>query len=90
MSTPDDCPLPDPYWAFYWPGGQAITKCLPKLPKYKCAFRYIADRGSKFKNSVMLDFGTGCGSASIAASQAGATVIANDIDQSRIPHLNNN
>lgn len=26
MATPDQCPLPDPYWAFYWPGGQALTR----------------------------------------------------------------
>ncbi len=26
MATPESCPMPDPYWAFYWPGGQAITR----------------------------------------------------------------
>ncbi|KIH44144.1 hypothetical protein ANCDUO_25840, partial [Ancylostoma duodenale] len=25
-STPDLCPFVDPFWAFYWPGGQAVTR----------------------------------------------------------------
>lgn len=22
----EKCPFPDPFWAFYWPGGQALTR----------------------------------------------------------------
>ncbi|KAK5977748.1 Electron transfer flavoprotein subunit beta lysine methyltransferase [Trichostrongylus colubriformis] len=64
---PEMCPFSDPYWAFYWPGGQAVT-------------RYILDYSRLFSNANVLDFGCGCGSASIAASRAGANVMANDID----------
>ncbi|XGW24838.1 hypothetical protein V3C99_006360 [Haemonchus contortus] len=66
-AKPEMCPFVDPYWAFYWPGGQAVT-------------RYILDNAQLFCDVNVLDFGCGCGSASIAASKAGATVIANDID----------
>ncbi|ULU13025.1 hypothetical protein L5515_001979 [Caenorhabditis briggsae] len=69
MSTPDLCPLPDPYWAFYWPGGQGLS-------------RYILDNKSSFRGSTIMDFGTGCGSASMAASICGAQkILANDIDK---------
>uniref|UniRef100_A0A914VAT2 ETFB lysine methyltransferase n=1 Tax=Plectus sambesii TaxID=2011161 RepID=A0A914VAT2_9BILA len=68
MATPDQCPLPDPYWAFYWPGGQALT-------------RFILDNGSQFRDKSVLDFGCGCGASTIAAVTAGArTVFCNDID----------
>ena len=26
FATPEDCPFSDPFWAFYWPGGQALTR----------------------------------------------------------------
>lgn len=26
-----ECPFTDPYWAFYWPGGQVITRFAKKL-----------------------------------------------------------
>ncbi|KAL6732031.1 hypothetical protein Aduo_002835 [Ancylostoma duodenale] len=66
-STPDLCPFVDPFWAFYWPGGQAVT-------------RYILDNPRLFDGANVLDFGCGCGSASIAATMVGANVVANDID----------
>ena len=25
-SRGDECPVPDPFWAFYWPGGQALSR----------------------------------------------------------------
>ena len=25
-SRGDECPVADPFWAFYWPGGQALTR----------------------------------------------------------------
>ena len=52
-SKPDGFPFPDPYWAFYWPGGQALT-------------RYILDSKDVDPYGRTLDFGCGCGSASMA------------------------
>ncbi|KHN84338.1 Methyltransferase-like protein 20 -like protein [Toxocara canis] len=72
MATPDQCPLPDPYWAFYWPGGQALT-------------RFVLDHGQLFRGHRVLDFGSGCGATSIAAIWSGADhVFVNDIDTSAI------
>jgi len=28
LSGPEECPFHDPYWAFYWPGGQAMTRFI--------------------------------------------------------------
>ncbi|CAB3408922.1 unnamed protein product [Caenorhabditis bovis] len=69
MSTPDKCPLPDPYWAFYWPGGQGLT-------------RFMIDNDAEFQGSSILDFGAGCGTASIAGAMCGAKrILSNDIDK---------
>lgn len=60
-------PFPEPWWAFLWPGGRALT-------------RYIVENPQVFKNKSVLEIGCGCGSASIAAALAGASkVVANDI-----------
>jgi predicted nicotinamide N-methyase len=60
--------LPPPYWAFAWPGGQAIA-------------RYILDHAHEFAGKSVLDFGSGSGLVAIAAAKAGAVpVIASDID----------
>jgi predicted nicotinamide N-methyase len=60
---------PRPYWAFAWGGGQALA-------------RYILDNPHLVGSRRVLDFGAGCGLASIAAAKAGATrVTAADIDQ---------
>ncbi len=57
-----------PYWAFAWPGGQALA-------------RFILDNPELVAGKNILDIGAGSGLASIAAMKAGATVaIANDID----------
>ncbi|XP_058178844.1 electron transfer flavoprotein beta subunit lysine methyltransferase-like [Anopheles ziemanni] len=63
-------PFPmDPFWGFYWPGGQALT-------------RFILDTESLFRGKSVLDVGCGCGASSIAAKMVGAcSVTANDIDQ---------
>lgn len=59
---------PPPYWAFAWPGGQALA-------------RYILDRRSAFAGKCLLDFGAGSGLVAIAAALAGAEpVIAAEID----------
>jgi predicted nicotinamide N-methyase len=61
-------PFPEPWWAFLWPGGRALTK-------------FIVDNPSLVAHKRILDIGSGCGSASIACLRAGArTVVANDID----------
>nr|XP_049706329.1 electron transfer flavoprotein beta subunit lysine methyltransferase-like [Helicoverpa armigera] len=67
-ATEDQVPFKDPFWAFYWPGGQATA-------------RYILDNGDLVKNRKVLDVGCGCGAGSIAASKMKAKrVVANDID----------
>lgn len=67
-SGEDQCPFPDPFWAFYWPGGQALT-------------RFILDNGELFRGKTVVDVGCGCGASSIACRMVGAAhVIANDID----------
>jgi predicted nicotinamide N-methyase len=60
--------LPPPYWAFAWPGGQAMA-------------RYILDHGDEFAGKSVLDFGAGSGLVAIAAAKASAVpVVASDID----------
>ena len=57
-----------PYWAFAWPGGQALA-------------RYILDHAGRFAGATVADFASGSGLAAIAAARAGAAlVIAGDID----------
>ncbi len=59
---------PPPYWAFAWPGGQALA-------------RYILDCRSEFAGKTVLDFGSGSGLVAIAAAMAGAEpVIAAETD----------
>ncbi len=60
--------LPPPYWAFAWPGGQALA-------------RYILDRPEIVRGKTVLDLGAGSGIAAIAAALAGAAqVTAAEID----------
>lgn len=61
--------LPPPFWAFYWPGGQALT-------------HYLAESKVDMVGQTVLDLGSGCGASSIvAAVRCGAgKVVANDID----------
>lgn len=51
--------LPPPYWAFAWPGGQALA-------------RYILDNRQIALGRRVFDFAAGCGVAAIAAALAGA------------------
>ena len=64
-------PEPDrfpPYWAFAWPGGQAMA-------------RYILDNPALVRGLRVADIGAGSGIAAIAAVMAGAsTVLAADVD----------
>ncbi|XP_013138382.1 PREDICTED: protein N-lysine methyltransferase METTL20-like isoform X2 [Papilio polytes] len=67
-APPEENPFKDPYWAFYWPGGQATA-------------RYILDNKHLVKDRVVLDVGSGCGAGAIAAAMGHArTAVANDID----------
>ena len=35
-------PLGDPYWAFYWPGGQAVSRLVLKaIKRVLCDYTYI-------------------------------------------------
>jgi predicted nicotinamide N-methyase len=57
-----------PYWAFCWPGGQAIA-------------RYLLDNPAQVRGKRVIDFAAGSGVSSLAATRAGAaSVLANDID----------
>jgi predicted nicotinamide N-methyase len=61
--------LPPPYWAFAWPGGQALA-------------RYLLDRPDIVRGKRVLDFAAGSGLAGIAAAKAGALgVAAAEIDR---------
>lgn len=58
-----------PYWAFCWPGGQAIA-------------RYLLDHPAEVRGKRVIDFAAGSGVSSMAAARAGAaSVLANDIDK---------
>jgi predicted nicotinamide N-methyase len=60
--------VPPPYWAFAWPGGQALA-------------RYVLDHPETVRDRRVLDFAAGCGLGAIAAARAGAAhVVASDID----------
>ena len=52
-----------PYWAFAWPGGQALA-------------RHVLDRPETVRGRSVLDFAAGCGLAAIAAARAGAARVA--------------
>jgi predicted nicotinamide N-methyase len=60
--------LPPPYWAFAWPGGQALTRLLLDRPEWVAGKR-------------VLDFAAGSGLSAIGAALAGAEkVSAAEID----------
>jgi predicted nicotinamide N-methyase len=67
-ATLEKSQLPPPYWAFAWPGGQALA-------------RHLLDHPALIAGKTVLDIGAGSGLVSIAAKQAGATrVTAAEID----------
>jgi predicted nicotinamide N-methyase len=60
--------IPPPFWAFCWPGGQALA-------------RYILDNPEIVQGKKVLEFACGGAVSGIAAALAGAgQVVANDID----------
>jgi predicted nicotinamide N-methyase len=70
--------VPPPYWAFAWPGGQALA-------------RYILDHPDLVAGKRVLDFGAGSGLVALAAAKAGAThVIAADIDPFAVAAISRN
>lgn len=59
---------PPPFWAFPWPGGQALA-------------RYLLDHAGLAAGRSVLDVGSGSGLVAIAAWLAGAaTVLASEVD----------
>ncbi|WP_374306914.1 methyltransferase [Dongia sp.] len=68
QSELDNAGVPPPYWAFCWPGGQALT-------------RFLIDQKQWVKGKRVLDFAAGSGISGIAAARAGAAhVTAAEID----------
>lgn len=60
--------LPPPYWAFAWPGGQALA-------------RYMLDNPGLVAGRTVLDFAAGSGIVGLACLRAGArAALACDID----------
>lgn len=60
--------VPPPFWAFAWPGGQALA-------------RYVLDHPGAVAGRRVLDFASGSGLVAIAAARAGAAhVVAADVD----------
>ena len=60
--------IPPPFWAFCWPGGQALA-------------RYVLDNPDIVRGKRVLEFAAGGAVSGIAAAVGGAgEVIANDID----------
>jgi predicted nicotinamide N-methyase len=57
-----------PYWAFAWPGGQALARTVLDMPEL-------------FRNRAVFVFAAGGGPEAVALAMAGARrVVANDID----------
>ncbi len=57
-----------PYWAFAWPGGQALA-------------RLVLDEPARVRGRRVLDFAAGCGIAALACARAGAAAVeAAEID----------
>lgn len=66
-ATLQETGIEPPYWAFCWPGSQALA-------------RLLLDQPERVRGRRVLDFACGCGIAAIAAARAGGRAIANDID----------
>ncbi|MBM3545793.1 MAG: methyltransferase [Alphaproteobacteria bacterium] len=60
--------LPPPYWAFAWPGGQAVA-------------RHVLDNPRLVAGRRVLDLAAGCGIAAVAAAKVGAKASASEIDR---------
>ncbi len=67
-ATLEKAGVPPPYWAFAWPGGQAVA-------------RHVLDHPRLVAGRRVFDLAAGCGIAAIAAAKAGARVSASEIDR---------
>jgi predicted nicotinamide N-methyase len=54
--------VPPPYWAFAWPGGQALA-------------RYLLDHPERVAGKQVMDFAAGSGLSALAAKRAGAAKV---------------
>jgi predicted nicotinamide N-methyase len=64
-----------PFWAFPWPGGQALA-------------RYLLDHREAVAGKTVLDLGSGSGLTAIAAALAGAgRVVASEVDSFAIASI---
>jgi predicted nicotinamide N-methyase len=69
---------PPPFWAYAWPGGQALA-------------RYVLDNPHVVRGRDVLDLGSGSGLVAIAAAQSGArSVLATDTDADAIASAHRN
>jgi predicted nicotinamide N-methyase len=67
-----------PFWAFAWPGSQALA-------------RHVLDNPGLVRGRRVLDFAAGCGLAAIAAARAGAACVeAAEIDPLAIAAIGRN
>ena len=67
-----------PYWAFAWPGGQALA-------------RHVLDHPELVAGRRVLDFAAGCGIAAIASALAGAAAVeAAEIDPLAVAAITRN
>jgi predicted nicotinamide N-methyase len=63
---------PPPFWAFVWPGGQALA-------------RYVLDHPEVVAGKRVHDLATGSGVAAIAAARAGAAAVSvSDVDPAAV------
>ena len=67
-ATLEKAGLPPPYWAFAWPGGQAVA-------------RHVLDNPRLVAGRRVLDLAAGCGVAAVAAAMLGAHASASEIDR---------
>ncbi len=67
-ATLEKAGLPPPYWAFAWPGGQAVA-------------RHVLDNPRLVAGRRVLDLAAGCGVAAVAAAMLGARASASEIDR---------
>ncbi len=67
-----------PFWAFAWPGGQALA-------------RHVLDHPATVAGRRVLDFAAGCGIAAIACARAGAGAVeAAEIDRLAVAAIHAN
>lgn len=88
---PELWPFHDPFWAIYWPGGQALSRyrfgpiakwqtgdfqCLVSACLVSTLLcRYLLDYPGLCRGKTVLDLGSGCGASAIAAKVCGATYV---------------